>query len=264
MKSKLLFFGMLIWSISMLGQTEKIGQLFKLKSTLQVNYLNKITGVSPDTINKKGNFYVKENVIYRIQSVDVIKEKLIFYALDYSQLSNEKDKGTNNDKAFYYNDKLLEMKLSDYKSYAFDVEIADRVSFGILTLPFKYRPQKGASFENKLNLNTVISLLLNSSLNKNTKIYAQFGAGFGAVNLNTDNAPQITAGTTEDIETITGFGGIMFEYKKIQTGIYLGYDKINNNNKYDWQSQGKPWISLGIGFKIFTISKDNADNKIGQ
>ena len=248
----------------MSGQTEKIGQLFKLKSTLQVNYLNKITGVSPDTINKKGDFYVKENVIYRIQSVDVINDKLIFYALDYNQTTNSEDKGTNNDKAFYYNDKLLEMKLSDYKSYAFDVEIADRVSFGILTLPFKYRLQKGASFENKLNLNTVISLLLNSSLNQNTKIYAQFGAGFGTVNLNTDNAPKITAGTTEDIETITGFGGIMFEYKKIQTGIYLGFDKINNNNKYDWQSQGKPWISLGIGFKIFTISKDNADNKIGQ
>ena len=154
------------------------------------------------------------------------------------------------------------MKLTDYKSYAFDVENADRVSFGILTLPFKYRLQKGASFENKFNLNTVISILLNNSLNQNIKWHAQFGAGFGTVNLNADNAPKITAGTTEDIETITGYGGIMFEYKKIQTGIYLGFDKINNNNKYDWQSQGKPWISIGIGFKIFTISKDNADKQI--
>lgn len=265
MKTKLLFIGMLLWGASMSSQTEKIGQLFRLKSTLQVTYLNKITGVSVDTKNALGSFYVKENVVYRVQDIDAKNDKVTFYALDYGQLKDgANDKGTNNDKAYYYNDKLFEMTLTEYKSLATDAEISDRFSLGVLTLPFKYRPQKGANFENKFNINTVISCLLNNSLNQDTKIYLQLGAGYGSVNLNSDNAPGIAAGTTEDIETLTGFTGLMLEYKKIQTGLYFGVDKVNNNSKYDWQSQGNVWFALGIGYKIFTVSKDNADKKSSQ
>lgn len=265
MRKNYFFIGMLLWSFSILGQTEKEGQLFKLKATLKADYLNKIKNVSKDKTSVIGPFFVEENVIYRVQSVNITTKKVLFYALKYSELSDgTKGKDTNSDKAYYYNDKLFEIELSDYKTYANDVEIADRFSLGILTLPFKYRPQNGASFENKFNINTVISYLLTNSLNQNTKCYFQFGAGYGAVNLNSDNARGITPGTNENIETITGFGGLMLEYKKIQTGLYFGADKVNNNSKYDWQSQGKIWLSVGIGYKIFTISKDNADKKSAQ
>lgn len=265
MKTKLFFIGMLLWGVSMVGQTEKIGQLFKLKSTLSVSYLKKMKNVSKDLANSTGSFFVEENVVYRVQIIDIKNDKVTFYALEYSQLKDGANgKGTNSDKSYYYNDKLFEMTLSEYKILATDVEIADRFSLGVLTLPFKYRPQKGANFENKFNINTVMSCLLTSSLNQNTKCYFQFGAGYGSVNLNSDNAPGIIAGTTENIETLTGFGGLMLEYKKIQTGLYFGADKVNNNSKYDWKSQGKVWFALGIGYKIFTISKDNADKKSAQ
>jgi hypothetical protein len=261
MKTKLFFLGMLLWGLSMLGQTEKEGQLFKLKATLKANYLKKLKNVSNDgKTHLNSAVYVEENVLYKVQSIN--KDTVTFYAVEFDELDNtDKDKNTNKDKAYYYNDKLFEIDLANYKSYASDNEVADRMTFGVLTLPFKYRLQKGANFENKFNLNTVLSYLLSNRFNQNIKLYFQGGAGFGAVNLNSDNATGVIAGSTENIETITGFGGLMVDYKGFQTGVYLGADKINNNSKYNWQSQGKPWLSIGIGFKVFTISKLSENNK---
>lgn len=249
----------MLLSVSMFGQTEKEGQLFKLKATLMANYLGKIKNVSNDTTNQFGLFSVEENVLYKVKSIK--NDTVTFYALKFNELKDSigknpnLNKNTNNDKAYYYNDKLFQISLSDYKTYAVDNEVSDRISFGVLILPFKYRLQNGANFENKFNLNTAMSCLLSNRFNQNLKVYFQGGAGFGAVNLNSDNASGIPLGTTENIETITGFGGLMVDYKGIQTGIYFGADKINNNSKYNWQSQGKPWVSIGIGFKVFTISK---------
>lgn len=45
----------------------------------------------------------------------------------------------------------------------------------------------------------------------------------------------------------------MLQYKKVQTGIYLGTDFINNQTHYQWQYQGKSWFALGIGYQLFGV-----------
>lgn len=45
--------------------------------------------------------------------------------------------------------------------------------------------------------------------------------------------------------------GIMLQYKKVQAGLYLGADQINNQSKNNWESNGKVWLAFGMGFQIF-------------
>ena len=82
----------------------------------------------------------------------------------------------------------------------------------------------------------------------------QIGAGIGSVNLNSSNASGITDGKAQDVATLNFFSGLMLEYKKVQAGIYVGVDQINNQSEYQWNSNGNLWFGFGIGFNVFKIS----------
>jgi hypothetical protein len=55
--------------------------------------------------------------------------------------------------------------------------------------------------------------------------------------------------------------GILAEYQRVQAGIFLGWDRIGklNQREFDWQYQGKPWISVGFGFAIFSGQKEKTE-----
>ncbi|MGB5943296.1 MAG: hypothetical protein WBG71_10470 [Leeuwenhoekiella sp.] len=48
----------------------------------------------------------------------------------------------------------------------------------------------------------------------------------------------------------------MLEYKKVQVGLYMGWDHINNQANYNWEHQGNVWFGAGLGFDVFEISSD--------
>lgn len=255
MKTKFIFLFLFVLTNAH-SQSEAIGQAFVLKAATNATFVKFITGVSQDTtLAANTSVMAQSKVLYILQSVDKANSVVYFYADNFNLSKIPADRGTNRDKSFYYNDKLLKMSYNDYKSNARDVEFPDAVNFGILTLPFKYRPQDDADFDAQFNLNTTFGILIRNKYYKKAKFYAQFGAGIGTVKLDASNAGGISSDASQNVSTLTGFAGIMMQYNDIQAGLYAGADRINNNKKYDWENQGNLWVSLGIGFKIFTLSK---------
>lgn len=57
----------------------------------------------------------------------------------------------------------------------------------------------------------------------------------------------------------------MLEYHRVNAGIYVGVDHINNQREYWWESTGKIWFGMGIGYDILKVSlgtKKNNDESI--
>jgi hypothetical protein len=241
-------------SLSLNAQTEKVGQLFNLKANTNAVFIQKMLGISNNEIKTNDTIMVEQNVMFVVQSIT--PTSVFFYAKDFSELSNSDSKyKTNKDKSFYYNDLLFSMKIEDYKVNAVDASFPDNIVLGLITLPYKLRPQNNTSFDSEFNLNASLGVLVFGKFFGNTKLYIQAGSGLGSVSLNTSNAPGLNADQAQNVSCFTAFSGLMVQYKDVQAGFYFGGDWIKNNSKYNWESQGKSWISLGIGFKVFTLAK---------
>jgi hypothetical protein len=44
----------------------------------------------------------------------------------------------------------------------------------------------------------------------------------------------------------------MLEFERFQIGLLFGTDLISNPNQNDWAYQGKPWLSIGLGYSLLT------------
>ena len=53
-------------------------------------------------------------------------------------------------------------------------------------------------------------------------------------------------------------GGVL-EFSQVQVGVFVGVDYINNNKEIDWNYQGKPWFSVGLGYSLFNKTAQSAD-----
>lgn len=158
---------------------------------------------------------------------------------------------TKGKKGKLYNSKIYtisDIDLTDnYKKY----EPEERISVGIITLPFKYRPQKEESFETEFNINTTLNVYLFTIGRGSANL--QFGTGFGSIRLDELNSSLLAENAVNAI-TLGFIAGPMFRYKKIQYGFYTGFDIINNNSKLKWTHNGKLWLGMGVGFKLFTLN----------
>ncbi|TGV03649.1 hypothetical protein EM932_06385 [Flavivirga rizhaonensis] len=170
------------------------------------------------------------------------------------------DKGTNNAKA--YNNKIFTISKTDYDKFAEVVEDENdsKISIGLLTLPFKARPQKEFAFDTEFNFNSTLNIRLDK-FSKDFSLNWQLGAGIGTVGLNPDNAKGIEEGESTDVSTVTFLTGFMYQYKNVQFGLYSGLDFINNQDNYNWDGHGNPWVAMGIGFNLFKI---DIENKVKQ
>lgn len=161
-------------------------------------------------------------------------------------------------KSYFYNQKIYSVNRSDFdKSYKI-IEPVEKFSLGIISLPFKVRPQDKFSYSTEFNLNGA----LNYNIYKfwNTTFNVQIGLGLGSVSLNTSNSRGVTAGQEQNISILSLLNGLMLQHKNIQVGLYLGVDHINNQEEYQWNSNGNIWFGLGIGYDIFTISSKEPTN----
>jgi hypothetical protein len=132
-----------------------------------------------------------------------------------------------------YNFKIYTITKDDLDAYAklsLTKEIKERVSFGLLTLPFKARPQEDFNFDSEFNLNTTLNIRLYSF--SDTSFNLQLGGGIGTVGLNSSNADGLGEKEAQDISTLTLLTGFMFEYKNVQVGLFMGTDNIKNQTNY--------------------------------
>lgn len=129
-------------------------------------------------------------------------------------------------------------------------EKIERFSVGLLTLPFKARPQKEFAFDTEFNLNSSLNVFL-TEVAGTTEWYWQLGAGIGNVGINNENTDAAEKIESTNVATFTALTGLMLQYNRVQAGIYVGWDFINNQSYYQWNHQAKPWIGFGVGYQLF-------------
>jgi hypothetical protein len=205
---------------------------------------------------------------YKVISIDNANSTVQLRALDFKPLKDKTKKkykkkyGVDKvDLADVYNYKIYTISKADFDSYAQakeKIEKKERLSFGILTLPFKARPQEDFSFDSEFNLNTTLNIRLKSFAD--TSVNLQLGGGIGTVGLNTSNADGLSEDEAQDVSTLTLLSGLMLEHKNVQVGLYFGADNINNQSNYKWKSNGNIWFGFGVGYDLFNIAVSEKKN----
>ena len=79
------------------------------------------------------------------------------------------------------------------------------------------------------------------------------GAGISVVTV--DSAS--TDGFVNKLSPIPAFTisqGALFEFEKIQIGIFIGFDFVALTENKKWDYQGIPWLSVGVGYQIYSAS----------
>ena len=261
-----------------------VGDTIKLKSNMQLKNeikLNNLSLYSSKTANYSiAKFSVKmlpSGCLFIVKSKS--KEIIELEPLDFNDYSIKRIKRRNErfrflednklDFSLYaklYNDRVFKVDANNFELLVEKVENKDikklpsRISIGVVTLPFKYRPQDHTSFDTEFNINTTVNVRLISKVN--THFYGQLGVGFGSVNLNSTNSDLIED-NVQDKQTLSFLSGLMLQYDRIQIGVYFGVDKINNQGTVNWVSNGNMWIGFGAGYNLFKnkVSEESSNNK---
>jgi hypothetical protein len=222
-----------------------------------------------DTLNDVT--YLAKGVQFNVLLIDVDNKKVELLAVNFSDYTNflytKRQDDRNDLHQDQYNGKIYTISLKDFKRFAEYYEPIinpSRLSLGILTLPFKARvTQDNVSFDTELNFNSTVNVYINSFYD--THFSLQFGAGLGAINLNESNTTYKGVGAiqAQDVRTLTLLIGAMLSHKNVQIGIYAGWDHINNQENFVWDSNGKLWLGLGIGINVFNDSKETVATQSG-
>jgi hypothetical protein len=248
---RLLIIGIMLFGMNGFTQEVlKVGDIIQFKTNvkhiLPSEYLE--IGKKSDKVmdlDKKYPILLEPNYKFRIVEITPTGYKIT--ALLFTPMKKGYE-NTKIDRSEYYNYKLFEVNKEEIELKAELIPEEDRFSIGILTLPFKFRPQGAKSFEGEFNLNSTLNIKL-----WNSKCYAQLGAGIGGVDLNTTNSTGIGLDENIKANALSFLAGIMIQYKKAQAGIYIGTDHINNQKHYQWENNGNLWVSIGIGYQLFDI-----------
>ncbi len=241
--------------------SQDIGDLVRLKVQIPVLSVKSIIqgnnpGKTLEVIGGSTKFMVISKTDSKVQlQAPNYKKRTQSYITNYIKENSEPPL----DLSEFYNEKIYTVSKSDFDLSAVAITEKKRISVGLLTLPFKARPQDSFSFDTEFNINTTMNIALNYygdySLN------FQFGAGIGSVGLNTNNSEGLMEDQNQDVSTLTFLSGIMLAHKNLQVGLYAGVDQINNQENYRWKSNGNVWFAFGIGYDLFNVATANTINK---
>lgn len=259
-----------------ISQILKIGDIITLNKNIPVDkpYLKYSDNQYPESSKKE---YTKElEIKYKYKVLDIIEAtgKIKIEAIPFKPTKKKaKEKYFKKfgkqklDKADLYNYKIYTID-NDLTLYTIDYSETSKVpiaSFGILTLPFKARPQDGMSYSTNFNLNSTINYNLINFYNSSISI--QLGAGLSQINLNSNNSNGLIQSDTNrsinstDVGALSFLFGGMYSSNDFQFGIYFGVDHINNQSYYDWKSNGNLWFGIGIGYGVFKIADKDKNNR---
>lgn len=125
---------------------------------------------------------------------------------------------------------------------------------GTVITPIKLR-NNPFDFSKDITIGTTFGVKYTLNQDKQAAVDCLIGVGISSVSLDSF----ATHGRTMDNIDLLAFTssiGVVLELGNAQIGVFLGIDFISNENqiKYDWIYQGKPWVSFGIGFSMFSFN----------
>ncbi|WP_299122995.1 hypothetical protein [uncultured Winogradskyella sp.] len=249
----------LIFFLSILNAQES-GEIIKLTADVPVDSGATIIGVTTniDTANNN-RIYLEAGYKYKIIRItsNIVELRAINFDDTSNWFSSDSSDAENQKKISEYNGKIYTISRVNFDRFYEGLDLTkknDRISIGILSLPFKARPDDNLGFDTEFNFNSTVSFKLGSFLG--TSFNIQLGAGIGTVGLNESNTSYTGEGTIQpqDVSTLTILTGLMLQYERVQVGLYLGWDHINNQSVFNWQSNGDKWIGFGVGFSVFKVN----------
>lgn len=268
------------------NDNSKIG-LYKWKEAVLIKHCN-IDGTEipqPEVITKSGQMFrvlkiiEGSEVIIQIldytesitsgkrrtyqPTADFFKYNFIGTTVDFDSLTEEQviSKNYGQRQAYFKVGITLIDQHATKESY-----ITGSLAAGVINFPFKYRPQKGNSdFSGSFNFGAGIGYTFKH------KIYSPYthsiisGYSISNIVLDASNVKknQDKLETTNNFTAFSFSLGYLIQYQSVQAGIFIGWDRISkiNHLEFDWQYQGKTWISVGFGLAIFSSQKEKSNEK---
>ena len=141
---------------------------------------------------------------------------------------------------------------------------------GVIILPYKFRPKiydrgehKGFDFSKDITLGISGGIRQRVSHYQPHYIDLLLNVGISSVGQNTYNTDSVLK-SNQDIAALTIACGLVLDMQKIQLGIFIGWDRVSDSNRNGWIYQGRPWLSIGFGYSIFSINTNSATSSQGQ
>jgi hypothetical protein len=134
---------------------------------------------------------------------------------------------------------------------------------GLVTMPLKLRLGNNFDFQGNLSLGTTAGAKMRISKYNPNYIDFLLGLSISTVSLDSFSTNGKVAG--QPLTNIAAFSpslGVVFEFGKSQFGVFYGWDLLSTStqSKYNWIYNGKPWISVGFGFSIFSVTSQQSAN----
>jgi hypothetical protein len=144
--------------------------------------------------------------------------------------------------------------------------VSGSLAAGVINFPFKFRPQKGnVDFSGAFNFGAGIGYTFRHKSYRSFTHSLISGYSISNIVLDSSNTNQ-NQGKLASTNNFTAFSfslGYLIQYQSVQAGLFIGWDRISkiNHKEFDWQYQGKPWISVGFGLAIFSGQKEKGNDK---
>ncbi|MDZ4840098.1 MAG: hypothetical protein SGJ04_08830 [Bacteroidota bacterium] len=135
-------------------------------------------------------------------------------------------------------------------------------SFGAINFPFKYRYTRG-DWTGNANFGAAGGLTFRHKEYRQCKYSWVVSYSIGSISLDGSSVSKNSSilADANNLSTLSLSTGALLQYKSsIQIGLFIGWDQLTklNQQTFDWQYQGKPWASMGIGLNIFQIGGNSA------
>jgi len=136
---------------------------------------------------------------------------------------------------------------------------------GTVLIPIKIRRlqdlggnDNGFEFSKDITLGSFVGVKKRISKYKPYFVNTGLTLGISSVRITAGNSNPDRTPTVQDLAAFTWALGFVFEFDKVQVGLFTGTDRINNNfdttNQagYKWEYQNKFWWSLGFGYTLIS------------
>jgi hypothetical protein len=128
-------------------------------------------------------------------------------------------------------------------------------TIGVVTMPVKMR-LRNFDFQGNFSIGTTAGVKKRISKYSNNFINLLGGVSLSTVNLDSSSTQgRVPTQPINNVAALSPSLGIVFQFGNAQAGVFMGVDLLSKSNrtKYGWIYHGKPWISVGFGFSIFTM-----------
>lgn len=248
---KLIFSALMLFSVGVYAQSDdqpKVGDAFQFRTPfgiLQSNH-NGLSFGQEETAPQGSSFNI----------VNITEDSYVISFWDWNANTNPTKRATFNYNAVNGNHLFF---IIPKKDFLVTTRVYKKWSpvLGILTFPFKYRPQTGV-FEKTFSLSIAGGFnRLFSRINPDHSFAFTAAVGASSATLTPDNT-RYDSGITENTDkaAVTLSFNVIYIFERLQIAGSIGIDNLlDGGNKIGWDYNGRGWFSLGIGANIFSQDK---------